>query len=159
MGCGSAQRGRGSIAARRSFANRGPTGGNGPAAPGGDAFTLDTNAVIHYLAGDPRAVAAVREAFAGGDPVYVSTIPEAELLSFRRLTEADARLINDLMGTVSLIPVDSQVARIGAAVRRAHRPPLPDSLIAATALFTGSTLITRNTRDSRDVASLEVPEI
>ncbi len=113
MGCGSAQRGRGSIAARRSFANRGPTGGNGPAAPGGDAFKLDTNAVIHYLAGDPRAVAAVREAFAGRDPVDGSTITEAELLSFQRLTEADARLINDLMGTVSLT---QSIPRLRASV-------------------------------------------
>jgi predicted nucleic acid-binding protein len=77
-------------------------------------------------------------------------------LSFKGLSVQDQRLIEELMETVSVIPVDSQVARIGAAVRRAHGLPLPDSLIAATALFTGSALVTRNTRDFRKVASLTV---
>ncbi|MHB8519207.1 MAG: type II toxin-antitoxin system VapC family toxin, partial [Limisphaerales bacterium] len=110
-------------------------------------------------AGDARAVSTIREVFARQEPVYVSTITQAELLSFRRLTREDEQVIEGMMATVSLIPVDSQVARLAAAIRRTHGLPLPDSLIAATALFTGSTLLTRNTRDFRKVASLALHEV
>jgi predicted nucleic acid-binding protein len=35
----------------------------------------------------------------------------------------------------------------------------PDSAVASTALFTGSTLVTRNTRDFQKVPQLSVREI
>ena len=119
-------------------------------------FTLDTNAVIYYLAGDVKTVPVIREALQDEVPLYLSAISEAELFSFSKLTSADERLLDELLQTISVIPVDSQIARIAAVTRRASRLPLPDAIIAATALFTGSTLLTRNLRDFRKVAGLSI---
>ncbi|MBI4032478.1 PIN domain-containing protein, partial [Candidatus Berkelbacteria bacterium] len=56
-------------------------------------------------------------------------------------------------------PVDSKIAPVAAFIRRTHRLKLADSIIAATALFTGTTLITRNTQDFRKVHRLKLKKI
>src|SRR5262245_27568208 len=61
--------------------------------------------------------------------------------------------------TVSIIAVDSRIARLAALARKSDALKVPDSVIAATAMFTGSTLITRNTRDFRRVQNLSVLKI
>lgn len=60
---------------------------------------------------------------------------------------------------IAVIPLDSQMARVAGKLRRDHRLKLADSVIAATALFTGSTLVTRNVRDFRRIPSLMVGKI
>ncbi len=119
-------------------------------------YVLDTNAIIYYLGGDARAMPTIHNVFAEHVPVYVSAITEVELFSFNRLTAEDERLLELLIKTLSVIPVDSQIARLAAVTRRSSRLPLPDSIIAATALFTGSTLLTRNVRDFRKIPSLSL---
>ena len=44
-------------------------------------------------------------------------------------------------------------------MRREQRMKLPDSVIAATALFTGTTLVTRNIRDFKRIPNLSVEKI
>ena len=67
--------------------------------------------------------------------------------------------IEELLATISVIPVDSHIARLAALVRRRHRLKVPDSVIAATAMFTGSRLLTRNARDFRKIPGLTVLKI
>ena len=122
-------------------------------------FTLDTNAVIYYLAGDLATVPVIWHALEEELPLYLSAISEAELFSFSKLTSADERLLDEIIKSLSVIPVDSQIARIAASLRRSNKIALPDSLIAATALFTGSTLLTRNTHDFRNVMGLVVRRV
>ncbi|MBI2888805.1 MAG: type II toxin-antitoxin system VapC family toxin [Candidatus Liptonbacteria bacterium] len=122
-------------------------------------FTLDTNAVIYHLKGQLVNTSVVQEAFDGDAPVYVSVITQLELLSFPSLTDAEASRIEELLAAVALIPVDSQIARLAASVRRVHRVGVSDSVIAATALFTGSILLTRNVRDFMKVKGLSVRRI
>jgi len=118
-------------------------------------YTLDTNAIIYAVKADERAIPILRDILARPDvPVYVSTITEIELFSFPQLSEEEARLIENFLGRVSLIPVDSQIARIAGTLRGAYRIKLPDSAIAATALFTSSTLLTRNVADFEKVPQL-----
>lgn len=123
-------------------------------------YTLDTNAIIYYLTGDVRTVPVLRDIFSDREtPVYVSALTEAELFSFPQLSEEEARLIEDLLRTISLIPLDSQIARIAGMLRRTYRLKLPDSVIAATALFTGSTLLTRNSKDFKKIPPLLIQAI
>lgn len=68
-------------------------------------------------------------------------------------------MIEDLLATISIIPLDSRIARLTALVRRHYRVKVPDSIIAATAMFTGSTLLTRNTRDFRKISNLTIRKI
>lgn len=58
-------------------------------------YTLDTNAIIYYLKGDPRAGSTIENIIANGTPLYVSTITEVELflLSLRSRFKSVTRLI------------------------------------------------------------------
>lgn len=119
-------------------------------------FTFDTNAIIYYLKNDAGVVSNLREVFARPSPLYVSTVTELELFSFSRLTEDDIYEIEALLQTVSVVLLDSQIARLAASLRQHYRLALPDSAIAATALFTSSTLLTRNVRDFKKIPDLSV---
>jgi predicted nucleic acid-binding protein len=121
--------------------------------------TLDTNAIVYYLKDDTDAVAVLRGVFAQSSPVYVSVVTELELFAFANLSRDEESLIEDLLATMSIIPLDSRIARLAALVRRHYGLKIPDSVIAATAMFTGSTLVTRNTRDFRKIANLVILKI
>ena len=122
-------------------------------------YTLDTNAILYYLNDDTDAVTVLRGVFAQNAPLYVSAVTELELFAFANLSRDEESLIEDLLATISIIPLDSRIARLAALVRRHYRVKVPDSIIAATAMFTGSTLLTRNTRDFRKISNLTIRKI
>ena len=122
-------------------------------------YTLDTNAILYYLKDDAGAVSVLRDVFAENVPIYVSTVTELELFAYSDLSAEEESLIEGLLATVSVIPVDSRIARLAALVRRDYRLKVPDSVIAATAMFTGSKLLTRNTRDFRTISNFIVFKI
>ena len=119
-------------------------------------FTLDTNAIIYYLKNDHNAAAVLENIFAQEAPLYISTITEAELFGYSRLTAEDYKRIDELLSTLSIIPLDSHLARIAGYIRRSFNVRLPDSIIAATSLFTQSTLVTRNLKDFVNIPELKV---
>lgn len=122
-------------------------------------YTLDTNAILYYLKDDADAVASLRNIFSQNVPLYVSAITELELFAFSNLSAVEEGLIEELITTVAVISVDSHIARLAAFIRRQYRLKVPDSAIAATAMFTGSTLVTRNTRDFKRVSNLSLLNI
>ena len=90
---------------------------------------------------------------------YISAITELELFAYSDLSLDEEALIEEPLATISIIPVDSRIARLAAFVRRRHRLKVPDSVIAATAMFTGSKLLTRNTRDFRNIPNRTVLKV
>lgn len=123
------------------------------------AYTLDTNAILYYLKDDSNAVSLLREIFSHEAPLYVSAITELELFAYSSLSAQEESLIEYILTTISIIPLDSHIARLASVLRRQYRLKVPDSVIAATAMHTGSTLITRNTRDFKKVTSLSLLKI
>ena len=119
-------------------------------------YTLDTNAILYYLKDDPATVSSLRNVFAKNVPLYVSAITELELFAFSNLSTAEEKLIEELLTTVAVISLDSHIARLAAFIRRQYRLKVADSVIAATAMFTGSTLLTRNTRDFQRIPNLSL---
>jgi len=119
-------------------------------------YTLDTNAILYYLKDDPDTVSSLRNVFTKNVPLYVSAITELELFAFSNLRTAEEKLIEELLTTVAVISLDSHIARLAAFIRRQYRLKVADSVIAATAMFTGSTLLTRNTRDFRRIPNLSL---
>ena len=122
-------------------------------------YTLDTNAILYYLKDDPNTVSSLRKIFTQNVPLYVSAITELELFAFSNLSATEEALIEELLATVAVISVDSHIARLAAFIRRQYRLKVPDSAIAATAMFTGSTLLTRNTQDFRKVPHLSLLKV
>jgi predicted nucleic acid-binding protein len=97
--------------------------------------------------------------YARNVPVYISVMTEAELFAFPHLSDEEAERIEQFLKTVSIIPMDSQIARMTAVVRKTYQLKIADSVIAATALFTGTGVVTRNTQDFQKVPHLLVEEI
>jgi predicted nucleic acid-binding protein len=54
---------------------------------------------------------------------------------------------NALLTTLTVIDVDSRIAQLSGQLRARYGIKALDSFIAATALMTGTTLVTRNVRD------------
>ncbi len=122
-------------------------------------FTLDTNAIIYYLKGDENVSGQVEEILSTNPSIYISTITEVELFGFSKITEAEAYQIEKILETISIIPLDSRIARMAARIRQLYKLKTADSVIAATALFTGSVLVTRNVKDFSKVTDLQIQSI
>jgi len=122
-------------------------------------YTLDTNAIIYYLKDDPHAAAVLSDIFTEDSPLYISAITEIELFGFPKLSDNEVEQIEAILRTVAIIPVDSRIARTAGFIRRNYHVNIADSAIAATALFTGTILLTRNIRDFRRIPNLSVQQI
>ena len=122
-------------------------------------YTLDTNAIIYYLKGDSSASDVLTEIFSQDATLYISAVTEVELLGFPNLSDFGSGQILQFIDAIAVIPLDSQIARAAAQIRRSYRGGLADSVIAATAMFTGTKLLTRNTDDFKKISGLEVQAI
>ena len=122
-------------------------------------YTLDTNAIIYYLDRDPAVIALLDPLFDNVDATfYVSTVTELELYSYPDLNDEEAgikRLLTDMF----VVPLDSRIARYAGYLRRLYRLKTPDSAIAATAMLTKTTLLTRNVDDFRQIDDLKLQGI
>lgn len=122
-------------------------------------YTLDTNAILYYISGDSSVRILVDGALVRNAPLYVSTIVIAELLRFQKLSAKEESGIRQFLSLCSVVNLDILIADSAGSIGRTYNLKLADSVIATTALFTGSTLVTRNTRDFRRVPSLVVEGI
>lgn len=122
-------------------------------------YTLDTNIIIYYFNGEAPILAFLREQIEQGAPLFVSTVTEHELYSYPHLTPQEATKIDALLSTLTVIDVDSRIAQLSGQLRARYGIRSLDSMIAATALMTGTTLATRNVRDFHRVPNLDVREL
>lgn len=67
--------------------------------------------------------------------------------------------IEEILNSLAVIPIDSRIARIAGYLRQDYCLKVPDSAIAATALFTGTTLVTRNIQDFKKIPNLLLQKI
>lgn len=121
-------------------------------------YLLDTNVLIYYLRNEHSVVRRIDERLRH-NTVLISSIVEAEVLSWPELTERDQHNIEHALASIPSIPVDSVIGRIAAELRRKYKIHLLDGLIAATAIRTHATLITRNTKDFRSIEELQLEKI
>lgn len=117
-------------------------------------YTFDTNAIIYYLDEDPAVVAVIEPLLAQDIALFVSVVTELELLSYGGLTDDDIQEIAHLLTSLVVFPLESRLAHLAAALRRQYRLKTPDSIVAATALLTRTTLVTRNVRDFQGIVGL-----
>jgi predicted nucleic acid-binding protein len=122
-------------------------------------YLLDTNAVIYYVQEESSVVSIIEDIYTKNIPVYVSVITEAELFGFPQLSDEEAERIEKFLRTVSIIPMDSQIARLTGTIRKTYQLKIADSVIAATALFANAQLLTRNVGDFKKVPELHIQEI
>lgn len=120
-------------------------------------MTIDTNIVIAHLAGDTAVQSEFVRLKRMGISLILPAVVEMETLAYPNLTPAETRTIVSYFDeTYTSIPLDRAIAQIGGSLRRQYRIPFADAAIAATALYTNTPLITRNTKDFEKIPSLRI---
>lgn len=122
-------------------------------------YVFDTNILILYSKREPHLTNTLEQWTRAGSPLLISTVVEAELLSWHQLTMENIHEIKETLSIFTAIPVDSFVAHTAASLRRRYRTPLIDSIIAATALLQNAPLVTRNAKDFSKIREIEVLKI
>lgn len=112
-------------------------------------YLLDTNAIIYHLRGAPELDAIFTQITKGAAEPVVSIITQIELLGFPRLTRSEEAAINALLANFQVRDVDYDVARHAIALRRKYRLGVPDCIIAATALASNASLVSRDEKLER----------
>ena len=106
---------------------------------------VDTDVFIDHLRG-------ARELRTGRHRIHYSVVTRAELFAGNTATKLSAQLLAPFRE----LPVDRDVAERAGRVRREVGIPMPDALIAATALEHGLGIATRNDKHFRAVPGLRV---
>ncbi|MEK6960565.1 MAG: type II toxin-antitoxin system VapC family toxin [Nanoarchaeota archaeon] len=115
---------------------------------------LDSDIWIDFLRGSKDAEGFI---ISNMDTISFSAISEAELLSGRSCSDPkNAERIMHLLAQFEKIPVDNPMVQLAGMIRRAHDIALPDAMIAASAISTDATLVTRNIKDYRSIEGLEL---
>ena len=96
-------------------------------------YLLDTNVFINAINRQLRLPPA-RYLF--------SVITELELLSFPDLKPADEERIRSILGQLTCVEIDEFVKKEAIDFRQRTGTKLPDSIIAASAMVAGATLVT-----------------
>ncbi|MFY9462650.1 MAG: PIN domain-containing protein [Candidatus Sungiibacteriota bacterium] len=117
-------------------------------------FTIDTNILIYYAAGDIDILTFFR---ANQHAVfYLPSIVIAEFLAYPLMTPAVAEKFHNFTRQIIIVNLDYPIARYTAIIRREAKLPLADAAIAASSIITHSTLLTRNIRDFKKVSGLTI---
>jgi hypothetical protein len=111
---------------------------------------LDSNIVIY--AGKP-GFDFLHPLLAEPD-VAVSVVTHVETLGYHLLTADEKLHLSEFFANVERLPVSEAVVEKAIALRQTRKVKLGDSLIAATALAYGATLVTHNTDDFRWITGL-----
>lgn len=122
-------------------------------------YTLDTNVLIYFFKGDPLVVKILRERISQNSRFFISTVTEAELFSYPEITSEELIKIEDILKTISIISVDSQIAKLSGFFKRKYNIPLPDAIIAATSYLTNSVVLTRNIKDFQKIQEIIAEEV
>lgn len=110
-------------------------------------FLVDTNIIIYYLEGSKEAVdflSAKRAALA------ISSITWMEVLSYS-FTPQQEVVVRQFLNEFRLLEISKPVMEQAVNLRRQKSIKLPDAIIAASSIYYEMPLVTRNTKDFRQV--------
>lgn len=104
---------------------------------------LDSNVIIYAAQPDYSGL----RAFIAEHAPSVSSISIVEVLGYHGLSDDERSIFQEFFAAAPILSVSDTVIDWAVRLRQQRRMSLGDSLIAATALANGLTLVTCNTRD------------
>ncbi|MEK7509574.1 MAG: type II toxin-antitoxin system VapC family toxin [Patescibacteria group bacterium] len=122
-------------------------------------YLLDTNAVIYYVGGEPRALGTMRPLMLTDDHTFIlPSIVVTELWSGKQAL-VETRIIEEFMETLLMFPLDVPLAKSAGELRRNYNLSIGDAIVAATAIAFDAIILTRNVRDFKRVPGLSVQQV
>ena len=103
----------------------------------GNSFLLDTNIVLYLLSGEKKIAEVINRA-----QWHVSFITELELLSYNPMTTSERESIKKFLGNCLVTDINEEIKNHAIQIRKNTKLPLPDSIIAATAIYLDIPLFT-----------------
>lgn len=107
----------------------------------GIRLVSDTNTLIYVLNGD-SAFSSVAAEILDGKQVWISVITELELFAKRGLKAQEKKDIEWLIDTCFVLDINSEIKKITKYLLQKYTIKLPDAIIAATAMYLDSPLVT-----------------
>ena len=118
---------------------------------------FDTDVMVDFLRGHPRAVALVKS---HASAVSLSSIVVAELYAGVK-GDRELSILDDLIAICRILPVTPEIARNGGIYKRdyakSHGVGLADAIIAATAQADHAELMTLNVKHYPMLEGLKPP--
>ncbi len=118
----------------------------------GKRYLLDSNSVLDFMGNKLTGKAKKLIAQIIDEEINLSVINKIELLGFSKV-EQD---LIDFVACSNIHPMDDVIVDKTIEVRSLYKIKLPDAVIAATALQNGLVLVSRNTKDFKNIQGLEV---
>lgn len=123
-------------------------------------MTIDANILVAYLDNEKVVIEKLSEWRRERRPLFLSAVAEAEVLSFPLWTPSEKAAVEKFLEEgFTPLAFDRTIARLAAAIRRDVNIKLPDAAIAATAIYTNTSLVTRNIRDFKKINGLSLLKI
>ena len=122
----------------------------------GKRYLLDSNTVIDYIAGlySEKAVQWLNRII--DEEINVSVITKIEVLSFDPDKDDNYPILVDFFETSNILELTDDIVSKTIQIRQKQKIKLPDAVIASTALVKKMILVSRNTKDFKNIFDLEV---
>jgi predicted nucleic acid-binding protein len=121
----------------------------------GKRYLLDSNTIIDCIAGlySDKAIQWLNRII--DEEINVSIITKIEVLSFDPDKDDNYSILVDFFDVSNLIELTDNIVNKTIQIRQKQKIKLPDAIIASTALVNRLVLITRNTKDFKNISNLE----
>jgi predicted nucleic acid-binding protein len=121
-----------------------------------NSFLIDSNIIIYSLDNISEIKNFYNNVVDIEDLLFFSFISEIELLSFSNITSHEEEIVHNLLKSFSKIGINNDIEKITIEIRKKKKLKIPDAIIAASAIYTNSTLVTRNTKDFKNIDGLKL---
>ena len=114
-------------------------------------YLIDTNAAIDYL---HNRLPSKGNYLIDTHKINLSVITRMELLVWKKATSEQLKLLHGFINCAVVYNLEEQTIVQAIEIRKNYKIPLPDAIIAATALVYNFHLVTRNIADFKEIKSL-----
>jgi predicted nucleic acid-binding protein len=121
----------------------------------GKRYLLDSNTVIDYIGGLYSGKAKQWLDQLIDEEINVSVITKIEVLSFDPDKDDNYPILVEFFEASTIFELSDEIVNKTILIRQKQKIKLPDAVIASTALVNGLILVSRNTKDFKNISDLE----
>lgn len=110
----------------------------------GNRLFADTNIILYFLQGKQEVIDLLVD-----KELLLSEISEIELLSFPNLSVEQEKELKSFISECTVVSLNQEVKNLTIALRKSSRQKVPDTIIAASAIYYKVPLITADKNFSR----------